>query len=639
MFKNVYYDRKNNKIHLWYDDNGKSKYVKENWVPYIYVKTKENTGTKSINGKNARKMKFKSYYEYEAFGEKSSLNIYENKIKVPELQYLSEKYHHIPDDQIVPPPLKTYSIDIEVKFNTGVMWDRNIKKAMIKSDVNSTTIIEDINVLKLSEIAKSTNGKVYYWSEEFEIMKEFTTDDFVENTGFPSPQEVKHEVCAITIFDCNENKAIVFGEHEYNTDDKSIHYVRCKNEKEILKNFFLYMKKHPPCVITGWNCYGFDLPYIINRSKKVFSGNVYKNMSPIGVVSVWEKHSQTLFDIAGVTVLDYYDLYKYYSSSNLESYRLDFVCKHELGTGKIDYSEYKDLGELYRNNWKKFIEYNITDARRVKELEDKLGYIKLAQYLSLLAKCPLKYHDTLTAFIEGVLLVYYRRNNLCAPFFRGGEDQTFTAAYVKEPQKGMFDWVVSIDIASSYPSHMIALNMSDETYLGRIIDSEENIINSIRKQKFEGPVTIRKYDKERILDGERLNLFNEMVISKKVSIAPCGTVFKTSPMGVFPGLLRYMFIKRKEFKTKIKKLRSSKEKDKVRNKIDHYDAIQKAMKIILNAVYGVCSVSYSRYYNLDISKAVASCGRHTIKQGEKFINEILANPPGEMKKLLETIDK
>ena len=76
------------------------------------------------------------------------------------------------------------------------------------------------------------------------------------------------------------------------------------------------MNKFPCDVLTGWNIYNFDLPYLINRAKNLFGGQtkIYNGMSPINIVRTWEAkeggRSQGLnVDIAGVTILDYYDIY------------------------------------------------------------------------------------------------------------------------------------------------------------------------------------------------------------------------------------------------------------------------------------------------------------------------------------------
>jgi len=61
-------------------------------------------------------------------------------------------------------------------------------------------------------------------------------------------------------------------------------------------------------------------------------------------------------------------------------------------------------------------------------------------------------------------------------------------------------------------------------------------------------------------------------------------------------------------------------------------------KILLNSMYGIMAVPYSRLFNLDMAEAITSCARHTIKQGEKYSNSILNSIDNEeMNKILDEI--
>lgn len=496
---------------------------------------------------------------------KNNHNIFENKVK-PEIQYLTETYHPIQDRDIVSPDLKIYNIDIEVNYS-----DR-----------------------------------------------------------FPKPELANDPVCLISIQDSQTDKVVTFGEKEY-TGNSDIIYVHCPNEKELLRKFFFFLNKYPPHVISGWFIWSFDLPYLINRDKKINNGNYYNAMSPINVVRTWrsKKDNDMNIDIAGVTILDYMDVYKWYSPHNLERYSLDYVSNFELKERKLEYEG--DLRELYLNDWNTYVEYNVKDSKLIYKLERKLGYIKLIQTLSLLTRVSMRYYDKMTALIEGAMLTYFRRSGLCAPTILGGHQKTFEAAYVKEPYKGMYDWLFSIDIQSSYPSHIITLNMSIETLFGRIMGlTEDEIIEYSKNRNFPKMKIIRP-DQLIFLDNKTISKFNDSLKRGLLSIAPCGTIFMNMKPGVIAIVERQFFEKR----VKIKKLMRQSEG----NEKERYKAIQLALKILLNAVYGATSVPYSRYYCQDMAEAITACGRYTVKSGERFSNDIMNNPNEGLMDLLEDIKK
>ena len=83
------------------------------------------------------------------------------------------------------------------------------------------------------------------------------------------------------------------------------------------------------------------------------------------------------YDLGGVSCLDYLDLYKKFTYSNQESYRLDHIAFVELGQKKLDHSEYENFKQFYTQDWQKFIDYNILDVELVDRLEDKMRLIEL----------------------------------------------------------------------------------------------------------------------------------------------------------------------------------------------------------------------------------------------------------------------
>jgi DNA polymerase elongation subunit (family B) len=323
------------------------------------------------------------------------------------------------------------------------------------------------------------------------------------------------------------------------------------------------------------------------------------------------------------------DLYKRYSRNNLERYSLEYVSQFELGKGKLDYSEQADdLRQLYDADWNKYVDYNVVDCKRVHDLGQKLGYIRLVQSLSLLTRVPMRYYNAMTSLIEGALLVHYRRNNLCAPILEGGSQETFDAAYVKEPQKGMHKWLFSVDIQSSYPSHIITLNMSNETYYGRILNmTEDAVIECMKRREFP---SFRLYNGRSSADvnGIRLDKFNMAVQRKLFSIAPCGTVFVNRTPGVLATVERSIFEKRLELKKLMREEKNEERKGQL-------DSNQQALKILLNSMFGITAVPYSRYFSIDIAEAIVSCGRYTLRSGEHYTNELLNSPNEELKKTIE----
>ena len=148
-------------------------------------------------------------------------------------------------------------------------------------------------------------------------------------------------------------------------------------------------------MITGWNVEFYDIPYIVGRISRVLGEKYTKKLSVWNFVRGKETEIRgdtvTTYEIAGISILDYLQLYKKYSFKNPENYRLDTVANDELGERKLDHTQYDTFKDFYTQNWQKFVEYNIIDVELVDRLEDKMKLIELAITMAYDAK--VNYND------------------------------------------------------------------------------------------------------------------------------------------------------------------------------------------------------------------------------------------------------
>ena len=156
-----------------------------------------------------------------------------------------------------------------------------------------------------------------------------------------------------------------------------VRYIKCTDEKSLLLEFINDWSKNYPDIITGWNIRFFDIPYLVNRIVNLLGERTAKRLSPWG----WYKESSItgiggrrhqVYELVGVSALDYMDAYKKFTYVNQESYSLNHIAYVELEERKLDYSEVDTLHELYRTDFQKFIDYNVKDVVLVERIENKL---------------------------------------------------------------------------------------------------------------------------------------------------------------------------------------------------------------------------------------------------------------------------
>ena len=118
----------------------------------------------------------------------------------------------------------------------------------------------------------------------------------------------------------------------------------------MLKDFLAWWVENTPDIVTGWNVKLFDIPYICRRIERVLCTKHQKSLSPWNKVFDKEVEirgrNHIYYEIIGLSVLDYLDLYQKFTYKAQESYRLDYIAQQELGRKKLDHSEY-DLSLIH----------------------------------------------------------------------------------------------------------------------------------------------------------------------------------------------------------------------------------------------------------------------------------------------------
>ena len=425
--------------------------------------------------------------------------------------------------------------------------------------------------------------------------------------GFPDVESAQEQILAITIQDYTSKQIITWGVKPFINKQKNVTYHHCVDEHSLLNSFINHWMQDVPDVITGWNIQLFDIPYICKRLNRVLGEKLMKRFSPWGLVSESEMYIQgrkhIIFDVGGVTQLDYLDLYKKFTYKAQESYRLDYIASVELGQKKLDHSEYDTFKDFYTNGWQKFIEYNIVDVELVDRLEDKMKLIELALTMAYDAK--VNYNDVFyqVRMWDNIIYNYLKKRDIVIPQKRQTDkNEKYAGAYVKEPIPGKYDWVVSFDLNSLYPHLIMQYNISPETLL----------------DERHPTVTVDKILNEEI----------NFELYKDNAICANGAMYRKDVRGFLPELMEKMYGDRVVFKKRMLKAKQEYEKTPTKaleKEIARCNNIQMAKKISLNSAYGAIGNQYFRYYKLENAEAITLSGQVSIRWIEQKMNEYLNN--------------
>ncbi len=443
-------------------------------------------------------------------------------------------------------------------------------------------------------------------------IKIFTIDiEVASENGFPNVRDCAEELLTISIQDYATKQITTWGVKRFLNKQKNVNYIYCSDEQDLITRFLYFWENNFPEVITGWNCNLYDIPYLAGRIERVFDEKTAKLLSPWKLLTKGEVfisgRSHIVYDIGGITVLDYLDLYKKFTYKAQESYRLDHIAFVELGQNKLDHSEYETFKDFYTHGWQKFVEYNIVDVELVDRLEDKMKLIELAITMAYDAK--VNYTDVFSQvkMWDSIIYNYLKRDNIVIPpKIDAVKDAQYAGAYVKEPVPGKYDWVVSFDLNSLYPHLIMQYNISPET----------------------------------LLPNKHPNVTVERLLNKQIDLSdlqgqtlcPNGAFFDTTKKGFLPKLMQKIYDERVIYKKKMLAAQQEYEKtktDELRKEIARCNNIQMARKIQLNSAYGAIGNQYFRYYKLENAEAITLSGQLSIRWIENKMNQ-------HMNKILKT---
>ena len=298
--------------------------------------------------------------------------------------------------------------------------------------------------------------------------------------------------------------------------------------------------------------------------------------------------------------------YKKFSFSQQESFKLDHIAFIELGERKLDYSEYESMHDFYVKDFQKYIDYNIRDVELVDKLEDKLKFLEQIFAIAYDGKVNLIDAFTSVRMWDIIIHNYLLKKGIVVPITdKQDKDGQIVGAYVKDPQVGRHDWVVSFDLNSLYPHLIMQYNISPETIVGQLPGT------SI----------------ESILDGA---LNDEDIRSSmerdNVAVAASGFKFSRDQQGFLPALMFNMYNDRVKYKKQMIAAKQQYEKTptyELEKEIARCHNMQLAKKIQLNSAYGALSNVYFRWFDTNLAESITMSGQLSIRWMERRINQYL----------------
>lgn len=428
--------------------------------------------------------------------------------------------------------------------------------------------------------------------------------------GFPDIKSANEEILLITIKDSKTKEVVTFGFKEFTNTRKDVRYVMCNSEQHMLKEFMIFWQQNYPDVITGWNTDFFDIPYLVKRIERELGETFANKLSPWGYINerkTFIKGTEEIhYDLHGISQLDYLQLYKKFTYTKQESYRLDYIAEQELGENK-KVNPGDSFKEFYTQHWQDFVEYNIHDVELVEMLDDKMRLLELCMTMAYNAKINFEDVFSQVRMWDAIIYNHLRSKKIVIPA-KGysSKSEQFEGAYVKDPIIGAHKWVASFDLNSLYPHLIMQYNISPETLTDEKISCT---VDKLLEQEVD-----TSYAKRRDL-----------------SMTANGWCYRKDEKGFMPELMEKMYADRSKFKKMMLKVQQQYEHDKTQKhllkEISRLNNLQMAMKIALNSAYGAMGNQYFRYFDIRMAEGITTSGQLSIRwmanEFNKYMNKLM----------------
>jgi len=588
------YEPTSGEIYFWYDNTGHKPYCLTNLSPYELEKID-------------RLMKHESF-DHSELEEKFDALLDKN-VKVTKIiandplaiggrpqgcirDIIPEDFPEVSDTPVEPEDIKVW--EARIKYYQSYIFDRQLSPGMIyevkNGNLTPITLEETEKILaQLKAIFKDESAEELQFVADWARLLEYPAPKFrraaidIEvyspiSTRVPDPRKAEYPVVCVSIYSVDNQKRVLLlkrkgireGNERLPADTKVEYY---ETEPELLRAVFEVLWDYP--FILTYNGDDFDLRYLSHRALNL---GIRKSEIPI------EVGKRVCLLKYGVHI----DLYKFFFNRAIKIYAfknryrdvtLDDVGSGIIGIGKVRLE--KTFGEL---TYTELAHYCLRDSEitfKLTSYEDELA-MKLILVLARISSMPMEdvSRQGVSRWIRNFMHREHRKRNMLIPnsediLAKKGKTATtaiikgkkYKGAIVVEPVPGVHFNVAVMDFPSLYPSIIKVWNLGYQSILCPHPECRTNIVPDTPHW-----VCTKKRALESLLIGSLRDL-----------------------------RVRWYKLKAKD-KTLPAELRS------------WYNVTQGALKVILNASYGVFGAASFDLYCPPVAEATAAIGRHSITQ-------------------------
>ncbi len=371
------------------------------------------------------------------------------------------------------------------------------------------------------------------------------------------------ELYSIALEGCSQRQVYMLGPEngQGTTVDFSLQY--CDSRRELLERLNVWFAEHDPDAIIGWNLVQFDLRVLRDHSQRL---QVPLRLGRGGAEMEWREHggrgNHYFAAAAGRLIIDGIEALRS-ATWSFPSFSLESVAQTLLGEGKaIDnpYQRMAEIDRMFAEDKPALARYNLKDCELVTRIFARTELLTFLLERATVTGLAADRSGGSVAAFEHLYLPLMHRQGFVAPNLGERQPEASPGGFVMNSQPGLYESVLVLDYKSLYPS-IIRTFLIDPVGL---IDG------------------LRQPDDEQSIPGFR------------------GARFSRT-RHCLPAIVERVWEGRETAKR------------------EHNKPLSQALKIIMNAFYGVLGSSGCRFFDTRLASSITLRGHEIMRRTRELI--------------------
>jgi DNA polymerase II len=261
------------------------------------------------------------------------------------------------------------------------------------------------------------------------------------------------DLYSIALEGCGERQVYMLGPPN-NTDAVDFKLDYCDTRAELLERLNVWLATHDPDAIIGWNLVQFDLRVLHEHAQRL---NVPLLLGRGGDAMGWREHGSRnhyFAAAAGRLIIDGIEALRS-ATWSFESFSLENVAQTLLGEGKsisTPYQRMDEINRMFAEDKPALARYNLKDCELVTRIFEKTELLKFLLERASVTGLPADRNGGSVAAFTHLYMPLMHRQGFVAPNLGDKPPQASPGGFVMDSRPGLYESVLVLDYKSLYPS-------------------------------------------------------------------------------------------------------------------------------------------------------------------------------------------